>query len=805
MGLLVELGWGGSVSAPDRIVWTDITEYVDVSASGVNITRGASDEFADTQPGTLTMRLDNQNGQFSGPDALPGVPVRAAVTHLPARTGPAPWPLTALADDFDDGRIDPVLWPDCYGGVAEAGGRARIPLTPGAPAGYKSGRSWLLTGSQFAVKLSALPAAGGSSAATLTVTAASATAGTRAGFVYSPITQTLSCVSEVAGTDPASVTVAHSPTAHLWIRIREAAGVLFWETSPDGCSWTVLRSIPTPAWVGTDQVVIEMAGVRTGGAGDYAELDLAGAVVYPRFYGAVGDFPVQWAGLESTVTITATDVFKWLGRDRELKSCLAEEIAATGSAVAYYPLTETSGSSAGDLSGRGAPSLARVQAGSGGTLTFGAADGPAATGEKAPVFTPASSSAGRYLAADLENALGVIEGEMFVEFWFSTSTTGRVIMSLRTAAEDEMFILSLNFAGILQVEFVIYDAVPETQTVPTGNLADGAWHHVLWDTNLFTIYVDGVARLTDFAMLITDTRFLDVGGHKGARLWSGSIAHLSIYNTFFAPLPTLPSHYTAGTTAHAGETADLRIARLARYTGLGPPSIYGTVHDPVAGQGAGGQTALSRMREIETTESARLYAARDRLALDYASRGLRYNPSPAADAFSVEYADLETDGVQLKRDDQKLINTVTASRPDGATQRAVDTASAARYGTYAPPGGDISILKTSDNAVRDAATWLISRYAQPVYELREVPVQAYSHPAYLGILGADIGSHISVTGLPAQAPAAEMRVTVEGYTETIKHRDHRIAFHTSAAITDSVWVLDDPVYAELGTTTRLAY
>jgi hypothetical protein len=77
--------------------------------------------------------------------------------------------------------------------------------------------------------------------------------------------------------------------------------------------------------------------------------------------------------------------------------------------------------------------------------------------------------------------------------------------------------------------------------------------------------------------------------------------------------------------------------------------------------------------------------------------------------------------------------------------------------------------------------------------------------SYLDILDAEIGSFFSVYNLPAQAPSPSMRVTVEGYTETIKHNSHVITFHTSASSTDSVWVLDDPDYSQLDQTTRLAY
>ena len=72
-------------------------------------------------------------------------------------------------------------------------------------------------------------------------------------------------------------------------------------------------------------------------------------------------------------------------------------------------------------------------------------------------------------------------------------------------------------------------------------------------------------------------------------------------------------------------------------------------------------------------------------------------------------------------------------------------------------------------------------------------------------LDADISSYFTIVSMPSQAPASFVRLNVEGYDETLSDFGHRIQFHTSAAITDSVWVLDDPTYAVLDSTTRLAY
>ncbi|MER6821664.1 LamG-like jellyroll fold domain-containing protein [Streptomyces cellulosae] len=814
MALLVEMGWGGLVQAPTTITWTDISRYVDVGQQGVSITRGASDELAETQPGTASLRLNNEDGRFTpGNPSSPyypyvrrNAPIRIAVAVIPPRTGVAPYPLAMLADDFDDDRISSTLWPASYGGATETGGRARVPVSPGAFAAYQTARQWTLAGSYFSVKLATPPAANGSSEALASVMVNSVTAGTRVGFTYNPVAGTLRCVSETAYFDASGVTLTYSAIDHAWLRIRESAGTLYWETSSTGFDWTVRRTLATPAWVAAETVAVELIGNRTGGTGDYVEFDLAGAIVRPRFYGMVNQFPVDWEGLASTVTITATDLFKRLNRLPPLRSMLGQEILAQAPLV-YYPLSEPAESAtAGDVAGNGAPSLSVTQVGVGGTLTMAGADGPPETGEQAPVFTPSSATAGKWLMTDL----GPQFEDSFVRYicmeaWFQTTTTGRCIMGIHSTDLASQHLLSIGAGGNLQIEWTSNGGALTVETVsgPT-TLADGAWHHVVYDQREGKVWIDGV--LVDSALAVPRLfyeRVLHVGGYRNSRLWAGSIAHAAIYATTSTSAgPTAATHYEAGMTGYAGEDADVRIARLARYAGLSSVTIWGSTHDPIASQGPGGGQVVGRMREVETTESGRLYAERDWYGLAYQSRDVRYNPDPLSEVFTIAYADLETSRVQLADDDQKLCNSVDAVRPGGATQRVTAPASILAFGEYEQ---SLNILKTSDNSVLDAAYWLVSRYADPGPELREVPIEAYTMSSYLDILDADISSYFSVTDLPAQAPAASVRVTVEGYTETIKERSHVIQFHTSATVNDSVWVLDDPVYSVLDSTTRLAY
>ncbi|MER7806172.1 hypothetical protein [Streptomyces sp900116325] len=811
MPLLVEMGWGGLVQAPWSITWTDITPHVDV-VNGVTVTRGASDELSETQPGTASMTLDNRDGRFTPgnpnspyyPFVRRNAPIRVSVAHYPAKTGSAPYPLAQLTDDFDDGGTDAAKW-TASGGSVEVGGRLRQPVVSGVTARYTSARAWALTGSQTTVRLVTVPAGGGSSAMSVNWYLNSVTAGTRLRWSYNGLTNQLRPTSEVGGADGAGVWFDYSRIDHAWLRIRETSGTTFFETSPDGWDWTIRRSVTTPAWVGTDQIQMDFVATRTGGVADYIEWDYLGAQVRPRFWGTVNEWPVQWSGLMSTVQVSATDLFKRLNRLPPLMSCLSEEIKALGP-LAYYPLTEPAGStSAGDLSGTTAGPLSITQVGAGGTLDFGAGVGPESAPEALVALTPASATAGKYLTADMGQRYqdSTVGNWNMMSGWFSTSTAGRVLFALTGAAGTKRIVWSLNGSGALQVETMVDGSTWQTATVSSGNLADGNLHHFAYDEFAGSVYVDGVSRAIGSVQWMESLRTLTIGGYAGARLWSGTIGHIMITATQYTGIGAqMAIHYQAGTTAFAGETAADRITRLAGYAGVDSVTVLGSTHDPVAGQGEGGSAVMARMREVETTESGRLYAERDYYGLAYQSRDLRYNPGPASEVFEIDYADLDTLGVQLADDDQKLCNQVEASRPGGATQKVRADSSVLAFGLY---GRQLEILKTSDNSVIDAASWIVSRYANPDPELREVPVEAFTMPNYLDILDAEISSYFTVYNLPAQAPSPELRVTVEGYTETIKHNSHVIQFRTSASETDSVWILDDPVYSQLDYTTRLAY
>ncbi|AKN71225.1 hypothetical protein QR97_16690 [Streptomyces sp. PBH53] len=816
MPLLVEMGWGGLIQLPATITWTDVTAYTDV-VQGVTITRGAADELSETQPGTATVRFDNADGRFTPysaaspyyPYVRRNAPIRISVAVMPTVSGSAPYPLAMLGDDFSTSQVDTSRWPTNTGAAfITSENRLRIPVNPGADTNFTSARTWTLAGSKLTAKLAAVPALNGSSNCAASMWVTSTTAGTRIGWRYDAGTGQLSAQSQVGFADAGAINFTYSPIDHAWIRVRETGTSVIWETSPDGYVWTNRRAVSTPAWVTSQTHAVDFPTTRTGGTAGYIEWDWIGAEVRPRFYGMVNEWPVSFEGLTSTVTVSCTDLFKWLNRQPALRSMAAEEALAYSELIAYYPLTEDSGAaSVGDVSGAGAGSLAVTQAGSGGSLTLAAATGPAETGESFPTFAPASATNGKYLTGDLGQVAAdqIAENWPILEAWFQTTTTGRAIVGIASADYQYVHVLSVAAGGGLQIEWTTTGASTLTVEALSGptTMADGNWHHVVYDTFQNSVWVDGaLADGTISASFGYDQRVLHIGGYRGTRLFNGSIGLVGVYGSFNSVDADIGAHYAAGATGYSGETADDRIRRLAAYAGIASVTVAGTVHDPIASQGPAGSTVVARLREVESTESGKLFAARDTFGLVYQSRSLRYNPTSGGEAFTIAYADLETRSVELADDDQKLVNAVEASRPGGATQRVTAAASILAFGRYEQ---QLNILKTSDNSVLDAAYWLVSRYANPSVELREVPIEASTLSGYLAVLAADISSYFSITSLPSQAPASSLRVTIEGYTETIRQGSHSIQFHTSATTTDSVWVLDDATYSVLDSTTRLAY
>ncbi|MGY1579159.1 hypothetical protein [Streptomyces sp. MN13] len=179
-----------------------------------------------------------------------------------------------LVDNFNDATIGPD-WGNSYGGVFESGGLAHVPCTTGF-AGYQTAYSWTLAGASIFVKVASIPSAAGATEAYCGVLVNSGTDGTRIGFTIKAVGNLLRMQSDSGYFDGAAVEITYDPVAHAFLRLREDGTNVYWDTSPDGTTWTNRRTLASPAWIATaiDTCALDLSAHRDAGANDEATYDL---------------------------------------------------------------------------------------------------------------------------------------------------------------------------------------------------------------------------------------------------------------------------------------------------------------------------------------------------------------------------------------------------------------------------------------------------------------------------------------------------------------------------------------------------
>lgn len=182
--------------------------------------------------------------------------------------------LSTLVDNFNDDEIS-ANWGDSYGGVSETGGQARVPLVAGAYAGYQTGRAWTMASATVYLKIPTLPAVSTGTDVGVHFMVTSNVDGTGLGFKINIVTGMLRMQSNVDYFDPTAVEITYSATDHLWLRLREDGINIYWDTSPDGSTWTNRRTLATPAWVtaAVDTCALDLFCFRDAGVTDYAAYD----------------------------------------------------------------------------------------------------------------------------------------------------------------------------------------------------------------------------------------------------------------------------------------------------------------------------------------------------------------------------------------------------------------------------------------------------------------------------------------------------------------------------------------------------
>jgi hypothetical protein len=183
-------------------------------------------------------------------------------------------PLTeTLTDDFTSTTVDTTKWPNNYGFPLpdQPAGRARVTADISFAA-YASDTVYTLQSSHVHVQV--FPAAAGGAAEVYTqLLVLSSAPGNVIVFEIDTASNTVLMATRVGGFDQSSQTLGYDPDAHAWLRIREDSGTVYWETSPEGRTWTIRHSTTSPSWVSDTDIHIQLLAHRNAGTANFAEFD----------------------------------------------------------------------------------------------------------------------------------------------------------------------------------------------------------------------------------------------------------------------------------------------------------------------------------------------------------------------------------------------------------------------------------------------------------------------------------------------------------------------------------------------------
>ena len=183
-------------------------------------------------------------------------------------------PIEKLRDVFpNDGSTLDALWPSRYGTLSITGGRARVTCDTGYNA-FVSATKYTLQNSLVYAQVFPSATSGATSEASTEMFVLSGTAGTDLGFYYNAFSGNLSMLDRTGYFDGGGVDITYNATDHRYWRIVSHAGVIYWDTSPDGITWTERRNKQaSPAWVSDTNLALSLQTHRSDGVTNFAEFD----------------------------------------------------------------------------------------------------------------------------------------------------------------------------------------------------------------------------------------------------------------------------------------------------------------------------------------------------------------------------------------------------------------------------------------------------------------------------------------------------------------------------------------------------
>jgi len=535
--------------------------------------------------------------------------------------------------------------------------------------------------------------------------------------------------------------------------------------------------------------------------------------------GLIDEYAPGWSKNRPTVTIRASDRLSQLQRV-ELASWETQQTLSTSPDL-FFPLTDAAGSATvGDIAANLGITATASERGNGGSYDLGSGSLPV---DDATVcaFTPVNASNGWCFQS--------VNGSFAAPLVLSDRAVLSCLMNATAAPASNVLLLGAGSTttGVPAMELgigvntsgkaCVYAGYLIEVVSGTVNVVDGNWHHIAVECTesgsrlYYKLYVDGVQDSTTYdggpasgssgvpSPLMrkvyiggTPTEYGGATGHQ----YSGQIAMCGVWDFPTATTADIISEGNSARTGTDGETSTARFLKLCEFAGI-TGAVVGTGAAVVARQKIAGQSILDALDDVGTAEVSPVYVNGAGVPT-LASRHQRYG---AAVALTLNAKDVGADVAPIYNGDG-LINDAKGSRLAGAEQRVKNAASIAAHG--AATSSETYIVNT-DAQLISILQWLTNVYDEPTFRTASLKIDGWIKQATVDLddlLALDVGSRVQVTNMPAQAASSTLDLFVEGMSDTFNTDGWQRTLNTSgAAPYTNVWILGDPTYSVLGSTT----
>lgn len=249
----------------------------------------------------------------------------------------------------------------------------------------------------------------------------------------------------------------------------------------------------------------------------------------------------------------------------------------------------------------------------------------------------------------------------------------------------------------------------------------------------------------------------------------GGVGHIMVGNA-----TSLSDDFDPAIVGNNGETAGDRLIRLGRKLGV-PIRIYGRSRESSAMGPQPSGRPWTLFQECADTDGGDLFDARDRLGLDYRTRGSLYNGPEVA----IMYDDPgQSPDLQPDEPGEGVTNTYVAKRPNGSEYVAEQTTGPLSTQPFPngvgplPGGQDYNV--TVDSDLFGAAWWAIHistwdeyRFPRVKFNLRKLQV-AGNDSLIERITDSLPGDRFVISNPPGDLPPWPLDLIGQGWTEFMK-------------------------------------